>query len=345
MQPPAGPLFDWIEIALGLTALALLILASIPKLRAYRSLLLGGGILLMITAFIPRQGNALGAYVFAPMRSMHLPSEVLGAALWLIGAWLARSLLALVLRRTWFPDDYQPHARRLFADLASALIYMVAFIGILDTVLKEPISALLATSGVLAIVLGLALQNTLGDVFSGLAVNIERPFGAGDWITMNDNVEGLVMEVNWRATRLRTLSNDMIVVPNSVVAKAIVTNHRKLDAPHVCTVALAIDSEVPPSRVFAILQSVASSSAGLAPDDMPRAYACGFTDSLVNYELYFAVDHFADTAQVRSAVIRGVIDALQAADIRLGAPATDVRLMQGPASAGKPAAVALKSPF
>ena len=62
-----------------------------------------------------------------------------------------------------------------------------------------PVSAVLATSGVLAIVLGLAMQNTLADVFSGLAINIEQPFGAGDWITLADHVQGQIIEINWRA--------------------------------------------------------------------------------------------------------------------------------------------------
>jgi len=60
------------------------------------------------------------------------------------------------------------------------LVYVVALVGIMDTVFKQSVSAVLATSGVLAVVLGLALQNTLADVFSGLALNIERPFSAGD---------------------------------------------------------------------------------------------------------------------------------------------------------------------
>jgi hypothetical protein len=76
-------------------------------------------------------------------------------------------------------------------------------------------------------------QTTLADVFSDLAINIEHPFAAGDWITMNDNVEGQIIEIDWRATRIRTFANDMVVIPNSVIAKAIVTNHRKLNEPYV----------------------------------------------------------------------------------------------------------------
>jgi small-conductance mechanosensitive channel len=109
------------------------------------------------------------------------------------------------------------------------------------TVLKEPISAILATSGVLAIVLGLALQNTLADVFAGLAINIERPFATGEWISATDGVDGQVMEINWRATRLRTGANDMIVIPNSMVAKTVVTNRSRMNEPYICTIRVKIN--------------------------------------------------------------------------------------------------------
>jgi small-conductance mechanosensitive channel len=118
-----------------------------------------------------------------------VPSELFGIAWWILGAWLVKNVLALVLRRTIFPDDNQPHARRIYADLGSGVVYVVAFFGIVATVLGQPLSAALAASGVFAIVLGLALQNTLADVFAGLAINVERPFAAGDWITLKDDIQ------------------------------------------------------------------------------------------------------------------------------------------------------------
>jgi small-conductance mechanosensitive channel len=183
-----------------------------------------------------------------------------GIAWWILGAWLFKSLLQLVLNRLFFPDNNEPHARRLFADLASGLIYVLAFFGIIDTVFHQPVSTFVATSGVLAIVLGLALLNTLGDVLAGLAINIERPFGAGDWITLADQVSGQVMQVNWRATRLRTWSHDMVVIPNSVASKAIITNHSRPTGLHRCVVGLKVDLAVAPSRVIEALQAAATGS-------------------------------------------------------------------------------------
>jgi small-conductance mechanosensitive channel len=334
-------MIDWIETGLAVATTILLACAFTRPLRAYRSLFLGGGALAAITMLFPRPGNRVGQFLFAQSSgSMHLPLELFGIAWWILGAWLIRSLLTLILRRTIFPNDYQPHSRRLFADLASGMLYIVAFVGIMDTVLKQPISGFLATSGVLAIVLGLALQNTLADVFSGLAINIERPFGAGDWITMNDTVEGQIIEIDWRATRIRTFANDMVVIPNSVIAKAIVTNHRKLDEPYISSLALNIDSAVSPARVIEVLESATSASPGIAPGNKPMAYASGFSDSLVTYKLYFAVDGFVGAPEVQSRVIMRVTDALRSQKIQIGALPTNVRIIPNETGGELPAIIA-----
>ena len=323
------PVLGWIEICLFVAAAVLVACGTIPKLRSYRALLWGGGMLMLITALIPRPGNGIGQYLFdRSAQGLHLSLDLFGVAWWILGAWLVKSVLDLVLRRTIFPNDNQPHARRLFADLASGLVYVVALVGIIETVLKLPITGILATSGVFAIVLGLALQNTLADVFSGLAINIEHSFRAGDWITMNADVEGEVMEINWRATRIRTAANDMIVIPNSIIAKAIVTNHRRLNEPHLCTIDINIDHRIAPALVIAALQEAATNSPGLAPRSAPTAYARRFVDALVSYELSFAVDDFTLMDSVQCEVIRRVADTLQMKRIPIGTAATDVRIVQ-----------------
>jgi len=314
-----------IEASLLGVAAALVMIGMLKAFRSYRSLLWGSAMLSLITALIPRPGNGIGQYLFtATQTGPHLPVQLFGLAWWILGAWLVKSVLDLILEKTIFPHDDQPHARRLFADLASALVYVIAFVGIIETVLKQPISAIVATSGVLAIVLGLALQNTLADVFSGLAINIEHPFRAGDWITLNKDVEGEVMEINWRATRLRSAANDLIMIPNSVIAKAIVTNHRRLSSPHIVTIGIQIDHRVPSTRVIDALQTAASGSTGIAPDSAPVAYACGFSDNLVSYELSFGIHDFTVSPGVQSEVIGRVTDALRIRGIAAGRPPIEV---------------------
>ena len=82
---------------------------------------------------------------------------------------------------------------------------------------------LLTTSAVSAVVIGFALQDTLGNAFAGLAIQSERPFNVGHWIRVGD-FEGRVAEVTWRATKLRTKSGNFVVVPNNIVSQEAITN-------------------------------------------------------------------------------------------------------------------------
>jgi small-conductance mechanosensitive channel len=322
-------MFGFLEISLLSVAGVLLLLRVLPYGRLYRPFFGGGGVLLLITALFPRADNPIGQFLFGTTGSgLRLPRELFGIVWWILGAWLCKSLLDLVLTRTFFPDNDEPHARRLFADLASGLIYVLAFVGIVGVVFKEPLSTFLAASGVVAIVLGLALQNTLGDVLSGLAINIERPFGAGDWITLTDNTSGQVMQVNWRATRIRTWAHDIVVIPNSVISKSIITNHSRPKGPHRCIIRLRVDIAVAPSRVIEALKAAAADSPDVAHGTIPQAYACAFSDSLVWYELAFALDSFALTPEAKSGMLGRIADTFRNLGIHIGTPATDVRIIQ-----------------
>ncbi|WP_244222930.1 mechanosensitive ion channel family protein [Cupriavidus lacunae] len=82
-----------------------------------------------------------------------------------------------------------------------ALIFVAAAVAAVAYVLELPVTGLLATSGALAIIVGLAVQSTLGDVFSGLVLNATQPYHPGDLVSI-DGIDGRVLEINWRATHL-----------------------------------------------------------------------------------------------------------------------------------------------
>jgi hypothetical protein len=94
--------------------------------------------------------------------------------------------------------------------------------------LDLPVQGLLATSGAIAIaiaiVLGLALQSTLSDVFSGIVLDMCRPYRPGDWISIEGGTDGRVIEMNWRAAQVLTAKRDLAIVPNSAIAKAKIVN-------------------------------------------------------------------------------------------------------------------------
>src|ERR1700761_6621369 len=146
-------------------------------------------------------------------------TRAIAIAWWLLGARVAVSVMYFALHH-----DRRSRETRLFFDLIAAAIYLCTGLIVVRSVLVVPISGLLATSGIVAIVLGLALQNTLADVFAGIAVGIEAPFHVGDRISLGNNIEGQVVEMNWRSIRIQTDGADIAIVPNSVVSKLEIVN-------------------------------------------------------------------------------------------------------------------------
>src|SRR5271170_1707511 len=167
---------------------------------------------------------------------------LLKIAWWLWTAWFLVGVLRAVL-----VFQRSPREGKLLQDLLAGLTYLAAALAIIAYVFDLPIQGLLATSGVVAIILGLALQSTLGDVFSGIVLNFSRPYLPGDWVNIDGGTEGRVIEMNWRATHVLTAKRDLAIVPNSTIAKSKIVNVSSPSGIHGVTVTLHLDPRTPPS--------------------------------------------------------------------------------------------------
>jgi len=171
-----------------------------------------------------------------------------GVLWWFMAARLAVACLRFALRH-----DTRSRETRLVSDLAAASLYIVAGFAVLNSVLELPVAGLLATSGIIAVVIGLALQSTLADVFAGIAVGLEAPFRVGDRIRLDDQFEGLVIEANWRSIRLQTDDDDVAVIPNSRVAKSEIVNRSSPSLRRVGAVEISCPVAANPEDVINLL--------------------------------------------------------------------------------------------
>ena len=138
-------------------------------------------------------------------------------------AWcIARFIEVFILSRSKRDDieNYLPGLQR-------GLLYVIAlFIGtiIFFNIRGYSITGLYVSTGAVAALIAFAMQRTLGDLFSGIALSIEHPFRLGDWVELADGSQGQVIDINWRATRFRTWSNTTLIVPNSELAQQGIKN-------------------------------------------------------------------------------------------------------------------------
>ena len=134
----------------------------------------------------------------------------------------------------------QPRATRFLQNLFGGVIYVAAGLATVANVFDMPVGGLLAAFGVIAILLDVALQSTLGDVFSGIVLNVAKPYHPGDWIILDGGTQGCVVETDWRATHILTPDNDLAIIPNSVMAKARLINASQPVRAHGLTVIIRL---------------------------------------------------------------------------------------------------------
>ncbi|MER8571352.1 mechanosensitive ion channel family protein [Mesorhizobium sp. M1409] len=234
---------------------------------------------------------------------------------WVNAAW---SLIGVV--RVFLILDHQPREGRLLQDLVVGIIYVTAVLSIIAYVFNAPVGTLIATSGAVAIVLGLALQNTLGDVFSGVALNLAKPYGIGDWLVLSDGIEGKVAETNWRATHLLTGANDLVVVPNSDLAKARLTNLSSPERSHGVTLTVRFRPTTAPSTMADVMHSVLLSSNSILTRPEPSVQILSLDGGAAELELAFRVADRALAGKAKSEVFDLIFRHAKAAGLTLAAP-------------------------
>ncbi|AUT75642.1 mechanosensitive ion channel protein MscS [Paraburkholderia hospita] len=237
--------------------------------------------------------NPLRAAPWQDEPPRHLLAQLLEVVWWLQGARLA----TIVLDRTVLPATW--HKERLFQDVLGALVFLAAGVGAIAFVLQLPVRGLLATSGALAVVLGLAIQSTLNDVFSGVVLNATQPFRLGDWITIGE-VEGKVVESNWRATSLLNGQGNIVMIPNSVAARTNIVNANEPSHTHGISVVLPVKPSIRPSIVLEALANAAASSEDVLSEPKPLVSVRHATNDAIEYEIVCYVDALRKKIDVRN---------------------------------------------
>lgn len=186
------------------------------------------------------------------------------------------------------------HTPKIVRDVVDGALYAVCLAVVLRATTRIDLASLVATSAALSVMIGLALQETLGNLFAGLSLQLEHPFQVGDWVAVNEFV-GKVAQVAWRGTKIETLRREQVTLPNSSIAKANVVNYSRHGIV-ARDLTLGVAYAAPPNQVKAILLDVLAKTPQVAQDPPPRAFVLRFDDSAVTYQLRFFVKGY-ETAE------------------------------------------------
>jgi small-conductance mechanosensitive channel len=240
---------------------------------------------------------------------------ILKIAWWVLAGWFVVGAM-----RTVIIFQRSPREAKLVQDLLAGVIYLAALFAIVSYVFDLPIQGLLATSGVAAIILGLALQSTLGDVFSGIVLSFSRPYRPGDWVSVEGGTDGRVIELNWRATSILTAKRDLAIVPNSTIAKSKIVNVSSPSGLHGTSVTVQVDAKAPPSRASEILEHAIKNCRLIVANPAASITVKAINAAYTEFEIAFFVEDLGSTVKAQNELFDFIYRHLAAADIDLASP-------------------------
>ena len=258
-----------------------------------------------------------GVVPYEPLNRTGVPLQDAVRAALKIAWWLWTAWFLIGFLRVFVVIEHRPREGKLVQDLLAGVIYLAAVFAIIAYVFDLPLSGLLATSGAIAIILGLALQSTLSDVFSGIVLNFSRPYRPGDWISIDGSTDGRVVEMNWRATHVLTAKRDLATIPNSMIAKAKVVNASSPSGIHGLSITVQVAPKIPPATSAEIFgQAILNCSLILAAP-APLVAVKSISANSTEFEISFFVEELANSSRAQNELFDWIYRHLTAAGIAL----------------------------
>ncbi|KPA11872.1 membrane protein containing Mechanosensitive ion channel MscS [Candidatus Magnetomorum sp. HK-1] len=253
-------------------------------------------------------------FVNTTMEKLALVKTIFDVLWWLIPA---ICINMAVNRFIWIPLEEKSGRKipTVARSLLDSLVIILAIFGIVAYVFGEKVTGLLATSSVAAMIIGLGVQMNLSNIFSGIALNIERPFRTGDWVKISNHDEGKILDVSWRATRIQSRDTAIVHIPNGIVSESIIKNYSYPNKTIEQFVDLDIDSRYTPARVQKIIIDALLSVEEILKFPKPFTRMKGMTDWSVIYGVYYYLDDYAKKLAVAEAVWKRVRAHLKRAGI------------------------------
>src|SRR5580704_11236907 len=261
-----------------------------------------------------------GVVPYEPQTRTGVPFQDAAHAALKIAWWLWAAWFVVGFLRVFVVTERRPREGKLVQDLLAGLIYLAAVFAIIAYVFDLKIQGLLATSGVIAIILGLALQSTLSDVFSGIVLNFSRPYRPGDWINIEGGTEGRVIEMNWRATHVLTGRRDLAIVPNSTIAKSKIVNVSSPSGLHGTAVTVQLASKTPPLTGIEILGRAILNCRLIVSAPAPLIAVKSINAAYSEFEMTFFVEDLASTTLAQNDLFDLIFRHLAVSSVDLASP-------------------------
>ncbi len=246
--------------------------------------------------------NFLGLYLAVKSLSVLAKYEIwINRIFFVIAVLLVSMLVSRMLKvfiDRWLKTNKKfERIPQLLNKMIAVVVYIIAILMILSY-LEVEVTPLIATLGLGGLAVGLALQNTLSNFFAGLHILSDKPINVGDFIELDGNVSGYVEDIGWRSTRIKTLPNTIIIVPNSKLAESTIINDSMPELEMAALVQVGVDYGSDLKKVEKVTIDVAmhiqKTVAGAVRNFEPFIRYHTFGDSNINFSVILRVEKFVD---------------------------------------------------
>jgi small-conductance mechanosensitive channel/CRP-like cAMP-binding protein len=259
-----------------------------------------------------------------PGPNQHDWLRVLSVLLFCFAAVIASTLVVfdVVLRRRQIP--------RILQDLVQAIAYFVTA-AIVLTRSDVDVTRVFAASVLTTAVMGLALQDTLGNIMAGLALQLERDFEVGDWINLGDRnspIVGRVREVRWRATTIVTKNGDLMLIPNSAITRAMITNFSRPTTAHRQWIMVRVHFRHPPAKVRDVIVDAVRALSFVRAEPAPDCLLQEFREDACTYACRYWIDDVQRDEPYDSDVRSAIWYALHRAGMEIPFPSRNINVTE-----------------
>lgn len=293
-----------------------------PENRHYKILILPICILILLVGFL---------FTWDPISATHPSLAALGikysfheialTTFFLALAWFINRIIDVYFWRWFVEKRIVGKVPRLLRTIASAIVFLAAFFCIIGFVYQKSITGLLATTGAFGIILGLGLRGTIESALNGVTISIDRIFKIGDVVFLKNYLDGpsRVVEITWRYTCFRDISDNLVFIPNNLVSAAAVTNYSR---PNSCSafslpVSIFIGNQ-PLERIVRILEAALKATDIVVENPEPKVRVIDLFDGSAKFDLKYWIDIDSTTfTTAKNAVYTSVCNHLTMAGLRL----------------------------
>lgn len=202
----------------------------------------------------------------------------------------------------------------IIVNIFSIMLSIVLTFWIISQVFGVNLAPLLATSAAFSLILGFALQDTLGNLFAGISLQVDRSYEIGDWLEIQEGLQktvGQVKEITWRSTMLAGLSDEVVTLPNRRMANAVLSNFSPPDQPIIRGQNFKLPVGADSAKAIEVLEKVASEIFEIRGIPAPFAYVNEVTENWVQVRLVYFIDSYGAQYAVGDKILRKSLEALE----------------------------------